>query len=335
MLKKLQTFTICASIAATTVKTSASNPVDYSTLLSEREKKVASCELSALQLGTKMADIFNAPIGDEDWKVRVHQDAITESLGFAPWMAHGLQNGMTTDGSNAKELHEKNGWSGRKIGDSPYAFLNHKWIYMLGDSTTRQLWASFAAPFQGNNFERNSKEWTRQYCNKQEHRIHHPKGGTFSHEGWKGPCGLNEVTCHVSGYGEGGLLTLDWKHFPWEDYDEWLWSDKGPWLSGFNGEGGRRPDVLTIQMGLHSCWHTHPDGLYSSDLHEVNQTMLNSHLDDVTKLMIAVKRATIGQQLSQVSSGSASKNASETMVIFVTSGSTGRIFLFINLIGHN
>ena len=26
-----------------------------------------------------------------------------------------------------------------------------------------------------------------------------------------GPCGINEVTCHVSGYDEGGLLTYDWK----------------------------------------------------------------------------------------------------------------------------
>lgn len=28
---------------------------------------------------------------------------------------------------------------------------------MFGDSTTRQIWASFAAPFQNINFERNAK----------------------------------------------------------------------------------------------------------------------------------------------------------------------------------
>ena len=38
----------------------------------------------------------------------------------------------------------------------------------------------------------------------------------FPEEGWRGPCGLNEVTCHVSGYGSEGLLTFDWKHFPYE-----------------------------------------------------------------------------------------------------------------------
>ena len=26
-----------------------------------------------------------------------------------------------------------------------------------------------------------------------------------------GPCGSNEVTCHVSGYDEEGILTYDWK----------------------------------------------------------------------------------------------------------------------------
>ena len=30
-------------------------------------------------------------------------------------------------------------------------------------------------------------------------------------KGWMGPCGVNEVTCHVSGYDEEGILTYDWK----------------------------------------------------------------------------------------------------------------------------
>jgi len=125
-----------------------------------------------------MADVFNAPVGDQDWNERVHQDYITERLGFAPFMAHGVHNagGQTLTKSNAAELHAKGGWGGRNISDSPYHILNHKWIYMFGDSTTRQIWASFAAPFQGNNFERNAKEWTRQYCNRQDARkVKHPK----------------------------------------------------------------------------------------------------------------------------------------------------------------
>ena len=37
------------------------------------------------------------------------------------------------------------------------------------------------------------------------------------------------MTCHLSGYGKAGKLTYDWKHFPWEDYDQWLFSNEGMW----------------------------------------------------------------------------------------------------------
>lgn len=183
---------------------------------------IAQCEYSALKLGSDIADVFNAPVGDQDWEERVHQDFITENLGFAPWMAHS----STLTNRNSKDLYEKGGWQGKQISESPYSILDHKWVYMFGDSTTRQVWASFAASFQGNNFERNAKEWTRHYCSKQSNRVHHVKGGHFDHEGWRGPCGVNEVTCHVSGFGSNGLLSFDWKHFPFEDYDSWFWSEK-------------------------------------------------------------------------------------------------------------
>lgn len=126
---------------------------------------IARCELRALRLGGEISDVFNAPIGDEDWNERMSQDFILERLGFAPWSAGGIykSGGMTLTQNNAKEMQVKGGWVDRKVEDSPYSVLNHKWIYMFGDSTTRQVWASFAAPFQGNNFERNAKEYARQY----------------------------------------------------------------------------------------------------------------------------------------------------------------------------
>lgn len=285
--------------------------------------KIANCEYSALKLGSDMADVFNAPIYDEDWDQRTHQDFIAANLGFAPWMTNGVHNsgGKTLTGRNAKEIAEKARWLGTDIDRSPYAVLNHKWIYMFGDSTTRQVWASFAASFQGNNFERNAKEWTRHYCGKQEHRVLHPKGGHFEQEGWGGPCGVNEVTCHVSGFGEGGLLSFDWKHFPYEDYDEWLWSDEGPWIKGFHGEGNRRPDVLTVQFGMHSCWHASPQGLYSKDLTVMNTTMLEDHLAGVHKLMAAIRRA-VDHPGPPLKEGENDRRKPVTVVI-VTSGSSG------------
>lgn len=283
----------------------------------------ASCEYSAMKLGSDMADIFNSPTGDEDWDQRTHQDFITEHLGFAPWMANGVHNsgGKTLSGSIAKDLVKSGGWLGNAIDSSPYAILNHKWIYMLGDSTTRQVWASFAASFQGNNFERNAKEWTRHYCNKQSHRTHHPKGGHFEHEGWGGPCGVNEVTCHVSGYGTGGILSFDWKHFPWEDYDEWLWGDEGPWIKGFDGEGNRRPDILTVQFGMHTCWHASPQGLYSTHLTATNTSMLDAHLAGIHRLMSAIRRA-VDHPGRALQAGEEDRRKPVTVVI-VTSGASG------------
>lgn len=284
---------------------------------------VARCEYSAFRLGSELADVFNAPIGYEDWDERVHQDFITEHLGFAPWMAGGVtnNNGNTFTNKKARDIAEKGGWFGKDIANSPYSILSHKWIYMFGDSTTRQVWASFAAPFQGNNFERNAKEWSRHYCNKQApHRAHHPKGGLFESEGWGGPCGVNEVTCHVAGFGEGGLLSFDWKHFPYEDYDEWMFGDDGPWIKGFHGEGNRRPDLLTLQFGLHSCWHASHQGLYSGHLNGVtNTSMIEGHLASIPKLMAAVRRAI--EHPGPQDPKSNPKNP--TIVVVVTSGSSG------------
>lgn len=273
-------------------------------ILKKRENIVAQCEYDALKVGSDIADLFNKPIGDENLEDRIHQENIIEHLGFAPWIA---------SNDNEKLLQTKNKWINSKIEDSPYNVLNKKWIYMFGDSTLRQIWASFAAPFQDNHFERNSKEWTRQYCNKQEHRTHHLHGNNFhENDGWGGPCGKNEVTCHVAGYGEGGLLTLDWKHFPYEDYDEWLWGNSGPWINGFSGEN-RLPNVLVVQLGLHSCWHAHPDGLYSKHLQSINSSMINKHLKDIPILMEAIRHAIYYSK----------SNNSNPIVIFSTSGSTG------------
>lgn len=103
-----------------------------------------------------------------------------------------------------------------------------------------------------------------------------------------GPCGVNEVTCHVSGYGDEGLLTFDWKHFPYEDYDDYLWGKDGLWK---DNSTERVPDILTVQFGLHSCWHAHPEGLYSHHLPSANKSMLLKHTEDVSKLFKAIDNA--------------------------------------------
>ncbi|KAJ1431794.1 hypothetical protein B484DRAFT_39500 [Ochromonadaceae sp. CCMP2298] len=148
----------------------------------------------------------------------------------------------------------------------------------MGDSTQRQVWATFVSPFQNNDFERNAKEWSRETCDRQfPHRKNHESGGYFPQEGWHGKCGNNEVTCHLPGFGGEGKITFDWKHFPYEDYDEWIFGESGLW------SGERHPEVLVVQTGLHTCSHALQD--------EHNHTMIQQHKDDLSVLMGAIRKA--------------------------------------------
>ena len=154
------------------------------------------CELESLSVGTALADRYNSMDEGTEWDVRIHEDYLTERLGFAGWIQMGVMNtGRTPLNQDAKELHTKGGWTGHSlIRNSSYWALENQWLYMMGDSTQRQIWATFVSPFQNNNFERNAKEWTRDKCARQfPHRMEHPSGGNFPEEGWSGKCGNNEV----------------------------------------------------------------------------------------------------------------------------------------------
>ena len=154
------------------------------------------CELESLSVGTKLADSYNSLDEDTDWDVRIHEDYLVERLGFASWIQAGVsRSGRTPLNQNAKELHTRGGWIGHSsIRNSSYWALEDQWLYMMGDSTQRQVWAIYVSPFQNNNFERNAKEWTRDKCARQfPHRMEHPSGGNFPEEGWSGKCGNNEV----------------------------------------------------------------------------------------------------------------------------------------------
>ena len=104
------------------------------------------------------------------------------------------------------------------------------------------------------------------------------------------------------------------------DYDEWLFGAAGPWSSGFFGDPRRYPHFLIVQLGLHSCWHTHPEGLYTL-FNRFNESMLGRHLEGIPRLMSAVRGA-VNSQINKAGDDLAAlKNV--TQVIFMTSGNTG------------
>ena len=160
-------------------------------------RQQTDCELEALSVGSALADNYNKYDEDTEWDQRIHDDYLTERLGFAGWIQSGADNkGKTPLGVDSKMLHTKGGWTGHKmINTSSYWAMEDQWLYMMGDSTTRQVWATFASPFQTNEFERNAKEWTRDNCARQApNRMVHVADGDFPEEGWWGRCGNNEVS---------------------------------------------------------------------------------------------------------------------------------------------
>lgn len=145
---------------------------------------ISKCEFNALRFATEFGDVFNAAAAHEiDTMERLYQDFIVKNLGFANYyILKGVNGtGRTWTGSSTRDLQEKGKWTSKLIQETPYAVLENKWIYMIGDSTTRQVWAAYAAPFQDSNFAAQAKEYTRHYCLKQEHRTTNQVS-----EGWTG-----------------------------------------------------------------------------------------------------------------------------------------------------
>ena len=282
------------------------------------------CELEALTTGTLLADRYNSLDEATEWDVRIHNDWLTEHLGFAGWIQQGTwgSKGQTPDKQSAAMLYKRGGWLGGKnleASNSSYWPLENQWLYMLGDSTQRQIWGSINSPLTSHEFERNAKEWTRENCAKQyPHRRHHPEGQFFPDEGWSGKCGNNEVTCHMSGFGPRGKLTFDWKHFPWEDYDEWLFGPTGLW-SNDSTSTARVPDVLAFEVGLHSCFHA-----FNPSTGHVNQSFVDWHTEDIKRLMKGVREAVDRPRAPSPEGGiAAASNNSKTLVIFTTAGRIG------------
>jgi len=251
---------------------------------------LTDCEYVGINVGSELSDAFNAMDEATEFDIRVHSDYVVEHTGFAGFLQSGTwkNTALTANKQSAPALQKKGGWNGRNnVGSSSYWALENKWVYLMGDSTMRQIWAAFQNPLQNREFEKNAKEWAREKCIKQlPHRKSHPIGQYFDDEGWGAPhkCALNEVTCHLPGFGADGKVTWDWKHFPYEDYDEWVFGDTGVWSANASEH---RPDILVIQMTLHTCVHAldpHRDGHY-------NASMIQKHEEDVGKLMRAVKSA--------------------------------------------
>ena len=69
-------------------------------------KVQTECEREALSYGTKLGDSYNDFDELTEWDMRIHNDYITEHLGFAGWIQTGLwkSGGLTASKQNAPAL---------------------------------------------------------------------------------------------------------------------------------------------------------------------------------------------------------------------------------------
>lgn len=94
-----------------------------------------------------------------------------------------------------------------------------------------------------------------------------------------------------------------------QDYDDYLFGEKGPWKKEISE---KRPDILTVQFGLHTCWHAHQNSAVEHDYSVVNDSTIDRHIQNIPKLMASIRKAIDRPGENRTKS-----------VIIVTSGAAG------------
>ena len=148
--------------------------------------------------------------------------------------------------------------------------LTNRWLYLHGDSTMRQLFGEVSRlrpDAESVSFDQARDAFRN--CAHQNRTAYVPAPKDPN------PCFKNERTCHQkfgsrTYLGENITITLDWKHFMYEDYDRTLL---------YEFEEKRSPDLFIISPGLHDCWH------YPTDVawHISQLRRLMAHIDRLPK----------------------------------------------------
>jgi hypothetical protein len=110
------------SVLMVSIKNAEPAVGDAYTMISRHQ---TDCELESLSVGTALADKYNSFIEGTEREERLKNDYLMQRLGF-----------LTQPGSAGHT----------NISNSSYWALENQWIYMLGDSTQRQVWTTLAAP---------------------------------------------------------------------------------------------------------------------------------------------------------------------------------------------
>ena len=120
----------------------SSEEYDISGMVEEEERYL--CEFEAVRYGSRLADVFNSVGNNSDFEKAYYQSYLIEHTGFGDNMAGGIyEKGESSEGVSSSKLREKGGWEGYgPLEKSSYWALENKWIYIHGESTSKQLFGA-------------------------------------------------------------------------------------------------------------------------------------------------------------------------------------------------
>ena len=131
------------SVLLVSIKNAEPAPGDAYTMISRLQ---TDCELESLSVGTALADKYNSFIEGTERDERLKNDYLMQRLGF-----------LTQPGSVGHT----------NISSSSYWALENQWVYMLGDTTQKQIWATLAAPVSPNPISGQTSEASAEKCQTQ------------------------------------------------------------------------------------------------------------------------------------------------------------------------
>ena len=108
------------------------------------------CEVEAMRVGTRLVDIYNSYSSNSDWRDSYYCDYMTTHLGFDKTLTEGLIAGRTSEGKFAADLRSSGGWTNyTDTLKSSYWALKDQWLYLHGDSTSRQIFEVMLKSYTG------------------------------------------------------------------------------------------------------------------------------------------------------------------------------------------
>jgi len=184
--------------------------------------------------------------------------------------------------------------------------LHDKWIFVRGDSTTRQVVKMMLAHTGIHMSEHELKQYFRKNCIRPAHSSdyetfskQHPAYGHM-------PCWLNEKRCDWQTH--NSRITFDWQHFVLEDREDFLFSRTAMAEDKDHDFKNGLPDVLVMGLPLHSCFHTNPSQWKAKESAQKDQNTEDTHFNQISTLVEKVRSVYDGPIIWIEASGVALKD---------------------------